>query len=587
MVSGADPVKILWQLVGVCAVLFGCTSYLLAQFSDGFQRSYPDVANALAGRDQQAIQGAISKLSEQDKQRVLTVLHAQRTKLSSGLSGSGIPGTLGGSSLLDNPPGGGAGGGAIANYSELMQLIESTISPDVWLNAGGTATMSPFRQGVRITTDGVIQRISTVKQIGAPKLRTPPEEVAKGEPIVVSLDELGEWQKPSQLRWISLRKLDEQLAEQASHGTRSNIASELLGGLCRIDYLAWDSPSQDWLLGGPAGNLAASRQGDLVHRELKLPPVLLEDLLTVAHHVLNNQGEFGCSIDPEPSRLVAAYQMANEKASSRLLARDPEAWVTQWKQKLGFQKANVVGIPQDSPTGYALLIADAHMKRLAFGLEPSVNGLANYWLESDRLGYAKEQSMVRWWFALSDSGIGFDADQHIYHFINSNVSVLSETQMMSTQGERVVAQFPDRAADAFAKNFTAKFESLQKAYPIYGRLRHIFDLAVAMEIVRSQRIPGQQQVESVASYKVLGKKAYVPHMEIAPTQIDSIVATRKRSDGSISAIVSGGVSIEPRAIPGKLRVGSELKNRVSLERSPGEDLQIQPDSNALEIPFWR
>jgi hypothetical protein len=315
--------------------------------------------------------------------------------------------------------------------------------------------------------------------------------------------------------------------------------------------------------------------------------VLLEDLLTVAHHVLNNQGEFGCSIDPEPSRLVAAYQMANEKASTRLLARDPEAWVTQWKQKLGFQKANVVGISQDSPTGYALLIADAHMKRLAFGLEPSVNGLANYWLESDRLGYAKEQSMVRWWFALSDSGIGFDADQHIYHFLNSNVSVLSETQMMSTQGERVVAQFPDRAADAFAKNFTAKFESLQKAYPIYGRLRHIFDLAVAMEIVRSQRIPGQQQVESVASYKVLGKKAYVPHMEIAPTQIDSIVASRKRSDGSISAIVSGGVSIEPRAIPGKLRVGSELKNRVSLERSPGEDLQIQPDSNALEIPFWR
>jgi hypothetical protein len=75
-------------------------------------------------------------------------------------------------------------------------------------------------------------------------------------------------------------------------------------------------------------------------------------------------------------------------------------------------------------------------------------------------------------------------------------------------------------------------------------------------------------------------------MQIAPTQIDSIVATRKRTDGSISAIVSGGVSIEPRAIPGKLRVGSDLKNRVSLERSPGEDLQIQ-SHDALEIPFWK
>jgi hypothetical protein len=158
--------------------------------------------------------------------------------------------------------------------------------------------------------------------------------------------------------------------------------------------------------------------------------------------------------------------------------------------------------------------------------------------------------------------------------------------MMSVQGERVVAQFPDRAADSFAKNFTAKFESLQKAYPIYGRLRHIFDLAVAMEIVRSQRIPGTQQIDLVAPYKVLGKKAYVPHMEVAPTQIDSIVATRKRSDGSISAIVSGGVSIEPKAIIGKLRVGGDLKNRVSLERSPGEPFPIQSDG-AFEIPFWK
>ena len=443
--------------------------------------------------------------------------------------------------------------------------------------------MSPFRQGVRINTQGVIERISSVKQIGAPKLRTLPEELAKSEPIVVPLDELGLWQTPSELRWISLRKLDEQLSEQVSQGSRGNIASEVLGGLCRIDYLAWDRHSQDWLLGGPAGNLVASREGDLVHRELKLPPVLLEDLLTIAHHVLNKKGEFGCSIDPDPNRLIDAYQMANQKASMRLLARDPDAWVKQWKQKLGFQKANVVGISQDSPTGYALLIADAHMKRLAFGLEPSVNGLANYWLESDRLGYAKEQSMVRWWFALSNSGIAFDPQEQIYHFLSSNVSVLSETQMMSAQGERVVAPIQDRAADAFAKNFTAKFDALQKAYPIYGRLRHIFDLSVAMEIIRAQE---SHRANSFKAFKVLGQQAHIPHMQIAPTQIESIVATRKRSDGTISAIVSGGVSIDPKAIDSKLRTSVEPSHRVSIERSPGEEYMPVP-ADALEIPFWR
>jgi len=552
-------------------------------------KDFPQVADAIALKDPSALKNAFEKLPSNTQQRLLTVLHAQRIlprssspdSSGSGSAGYGSSGVAPAASGLQERPGAGAGGGAIANYSELMSLIESTISPDVWLNAGGTATMSPFRQGVRITTDGVIERINNVKQSGAPKLREIPDALAKGEPIAVGLDELGDWQTPTSLRWISLRMLDDQLHSQVELGTRSPIAAELLGGLCRIDYLAWDPAANDWLIGGPAGNLAASRQGDLLHRELKLPPVLLEDLLTVSHHVLHARGEFGCSIDPDPQRLIAAYQMANEKSSMRLLARDPETWSNQWKQKLGFQQANVVGIAQDSPTGYALLIADAHMKRLAFGLETSVQGLANYWLECDRLGYAQEQSMVRWWFAMSQSRIAFDPEARIYHFQGSNVEVLSERQMMQADGTRKASAAPDRAADAFAKNFTTQFEALQRAYPIYGRLRHIFDLAVVMEIVRSEA----SKIQSPPS-RVLGKAEYVPHLEFAPRQIDSIVATRKRSDGSISAIVSGGVSIEPKSVMNKLRLDADLKNRVSWETSPGELSESKSAWN-FEASFWK
>jgi hypothetical protein len=557
-------------------------------------KDFPQVADAIASKDPGALKNAFEKLPSNAQQRLLTVLHAQRILPRSsspdssgsgsagyGSAGYGSAGVAPAATGLQERPVPGAGGGAIANYSELMSLIESTISPDVWLNAGGTATMSPFRQGVRITTDGVIERISNVKQSGAPKLRAIPDALAKGEPIAVELDELGDWQTPTSLRWISLRMLDDQLHSQVEQGTRSPIAAELLGGLCRIDYLAWDPAANDWLIGGPAGNLAASRQGDLLHRELKLPPVLLEDLLTVSHHVLHARGEFGCSIDPDPQRLIAAYKMANEKSSIRLLARDPETWSNQWKQKLGFQQANVVGIAQDSPTGYALLIADAHMKRLAFGLETSVQGLANYWLESDRLGYAQEQSMVRWWFAMSQSRIAFDPEARIYHFQGSNVEVLSERQMMQADGTRKASAAPDRAADAFAKNFTSQFEALQRAYPIYGRLRHIFDLAVVMEIVRSET----SKIQS-SPYRVLGKAEYVPHLEVAPRQIDSIVATRKRSDGSISATVSGGVSIEPKSVMNKLRLDADLKNRVSWETSPGELSESNSDWN-IEARFWK
>ena len=57
---------------------------------------------------------------------------------------------LGGDAMNPNSPGNVLGGASMANFSELMQLIETTISPDVWLNAGGTATMSPFRQNLSL-----------------------------------------------------------------------------------------------------------------------------------------------------------------------------------------------------------------------------------------------------------------------------------------------------------------------------------------------------------------------------------------------------------------------------------------------------
>lgn len=572
-----------------------------------FAEAFPELSKAIEANDQSGLRNAFTRLSVQDRQRVLTALHSSRLY-------PNTPDSNVAPSSRENDPIQPRGGASLANFSELMQLIETTVSPDVWLNAGGTATMSPFRQGVRINPDGIIERFeassiligdaktgsSNLKNIATskPKLRFPGDDSLEASAPTILLTELGQWQSPTPLRWVSLRKLDRELAEQIAQGKSGSIAAELLGGLTRIDYVMVDLEGSDCWIGGPAGNLAASRRGDLLHRELLLPPVLLEDLLVVAAHVLNAQGEFGCSIDPDPSRLVAAYQMANNKSSLRLLQRDPERWVEEWKQKLGPQNANIVGIPQNSPTGFAMIVADAHMKRLAFGLEPSVAEVANYWRESDKLGSLQQQSMVRWWFALSNHPIEHDPANHLYRFSKSNVRVLSETQWINANGQRLVSASPDAAADAFAKNFTEHFDKLQKAVPSYGRLRHIFDLAVAMEILRLE-----SDKEAFEPFEVLGTSKYAPRLTVAPKSIDSVVATRSRIDGGMSAIVSGGVSIEPSLITKKLQVQRKLADRLVLPNTgespssgskPSES--TSPDSTSagslsaeptFETLFWK
>jgi Protein of unknown function (DUF1598) len=492
----------------------------------------------------------------------------------------------------------GLGGASAANFDELKLLIQNTITPDGWIDTGGSASMREFRQGVRIDPKGLIERFDSTKA-KLTSVRFDLELNKKAKSLAMAtLSELGDWQEATNLRWVSLHQLDQQVAERLTDtkNTRANIAMELLGGLYRIDYLAYDQESREWFLGGPAGNLVASRSRELLNAETGLPPVLLEDLLGIAPHILRNKGEFGCSIDPDPIRLTEAYEMARKPSSMREMKREPEKWAEEWRQKLGRQQAKVIGLRQDSPTGYALLIADAHMKRLGLGLEPCPAKMKSYWHEKaalSSLGNSGDSGLVRWWFSLTDFKIPMDPERHVYHFASSNVQVLSEAQMMNAKGERVAMKSPDFAADAFAKKFTRNFEQLQRDYPVYGRLRHIFDLAVAMEIVRHEMRSGNGK-----PFLAIDNAQAQPRLPVAPVELESVASTYLQPNGSMSAMISGGVSIQSSDAISRLKVDKSETNKVAIESSNDSSKRAdfaashQSDLEGTlkpkrDLPFWK
>jgi len=363
---------------------------------------------------------------------------------------------------------------------------------------------------------------------------------------------------------------------------------ELLGGLCRIDYLAFDMATKEWLLGGPAGDLILHESGGLVHRQLGLPPVLLEDLLVVAHHIFKRGGDFGCTIDPDRDRLTRAYSMASTPESQRSLRRSPDRWVEDWRRALGPQRAIVKGIPSDSPTGLALLAADAHMKRLGIGLEALPAPARSYWQETELLRQRIDSGLVRWWFTLSNERIAMDPERQLYAFPKSNVIVQSEAQFINGLGERVVAPTPDLAADAFARNFNLHFDAIQKAYPVHGRLRHIFDLSVAMEIVHHEIEAGNG-----TPFSCLDDSSIQPRLSVPPREIESIATTYRATDGTTFAVVSGGVTISLNSVRKNLRVDPMVTNPVVVRSGSNEAPQsYEPPADSsskpkLDEPFWR
>ena len=470
------------------------------------------------------------------------------------------------------------GGAAIANYADLIRLIESTVNVDGWQSAGGNSSMMEFRNGVRINAQGLIERFDPSKVV-ATEINPP----SLGQvPALVSLESLGEWQKPTSLRWVSLSELDRQLTERKQD--RASAAMEMLGGLYRIDYVAYDPVSKGWFLGGPSGSLVLTKSGDILNSVTNLPPVLLEDLLTIAPHILGGKGEFGCTIDPDPKRLADSNRLVSTSASMKSLARNPDRWVEGWRKSLGLQNAKVVGIPQDSPTGYALLIADAHMKRLAFDLEFRPLGLKSYWQEVETFGQSRnEMGLVRWWFSLSNHKIPMDPERSIYHLVSSNVQVESEAQMLNEQGKQVVSPTSDPAADAYARSFTRNFAKLQREHPCFGRLRHIFDLSVALEIIKLEMEQGKG-----LPLPFLSNDSIQPHMTNSPVAIDSIASTHELPNGSISAVISGGVSIHLNNLSSRIKMDRKSLLSVSFEPSHSDsDSNFSQSRNSSEVPFWR
>jgi hypothetical protein len=283
---------------------------------------------------------------------------------------------------------------------------------------------------------------------------------------------------------------------------------------------------------------------------------------------------------------VRAYQFANTSNSQRALQRNANRWVELWRKELGMQQANIIGLSTDSPTGFALLIADAQMKRMGMGIDSLPAPVKSYWHEVDIHQQRIDSGMVRWWYTLSDVKIPMDPNRKIYVLEKSNIKVQSEAQRINEQGQRVVATSPDLAADTFARNFTQHFDKIQESYSIQGRLRHIFDLAVAMEIIRSQIESGVGK-----PFAVLSDLEMQPRMTCAPRELDSIAATHKSQNGTTFAVVSGGVSISTSGVFKKLTRDRSKTNPIVMKSwNDGAAKQSQlnePNGPVTDEPFWR
>ena len=397
--------------------------------------------------------------------------------------------------------------------------------------------------GIRIDPEGVItpafSRSASTKL--AEQRRRAAESMASGD---VS--------RASDLRKVSLVRLEEAYQEFADDYGKAPAEMRFLAGVQRIDYVFVDAEGRDVVIAGPAEGFAADETGRVRGVKSGRPPLRLDDLI-VALRGAERGGVLGCSIDPVPERLaeMQRYNLANRTPASPAVV---EGRFREMARILGLQEVTIWGVPAESHLGQIFVEADYRMKRLSVGLDnPRVKGF-----RSNLALSPGGDSLQRFWFVPLYDPFQTTADRTVFQFSGPRLQLLSQDEYADLQGRRSDAPTTRVSTQKFAKLFTELLPELAEEIPAFAELQNAVDLGVCGGLLKTERIA--ERVGWTMPLFLDEQRCRLPEGP-APRKVASVMNYRRGPGGSLLAAF-GGVMVDPvrsaREVPVETERSDEL-----------------------------
>jgi hypothetical protein len=404
--------------------------------------------------------------------------------------------------------------------------------------------------GVKVDVDGVVSHpeVGELKQLQA--------AWQKGLEQVP-----GDLEKWTELRYVSLKHLETEIAEARAAGKAIPDAARYLAGLQRVRYVLVYPEQNDIVLAGPAEGWRVDTKGSVVGATTRRPVLTLDDLMVALRTgQASNRSGISCSIDPTPEGLQRMQQL-----SGRLNPRGgPQLAGRQMEEAVGPQTISVTGIPASTHFARVLVAADFRMKRLAMNFEPApIDGMPSFLTLAKSRRSGLQNAMPRWWLAPKYEPIRRDQAGLAWELRGPGVQCETEQEYLNESGQKQRSANPDVTAQKWAETFTEKFDELASEDSSFGQLRNVMDLAVVGALLFKE---GLLQGSGLQAPNLLHEQ---PLDEYPAPRMVSSQASFVKAGRTWVITVSGGVQIFPWQVADRTEVVNDLASaRSSQPQAP-------------------
>lgn len=349
--------------------------------------------------------------------------------------------------------------------------------------------------------------------------------------------------KPSELRKISLVRLERAVAAKLAAGETPTDEMRFLAGLTRITHVFFLPESNDIVIAGPAEGYMLDPTGRAIGVHTGHAVLELQDLIVAlrAYSPSGNRARvIGCSIDPTQEGL-ARLQQTLSQIGGHATPDMTEKLTLTLRNALGKQIVSVKGVPAETHFAQVLVEADYRMKLIGIGLERPFKAKITSYVSAANPRSVARNAMQRWYFTPHYDFVRVTADGQAMRMEGEGVHLVGEHELVSGAGERAASDKGDRASQQFCESFTRNYGELAKESPVYAQLRSLIDLSVAAAFIQ------QQDFYSLAGWElgVFADEAALPvQTYTAPKMVESAINAIWKGR-TLMTPIGGGVNIQP------------------------------------------